>query len=190
LGKDSAGRLPWYSTDYDIRIGYRCLPEVYGISPNVLCYQKLFAYDEIPLEQTIKKRVMNMILHNKTTLEELPEANVLGEVFSDAVLQFSKSNNVPLSDIDVLGSHGQTIWLLSMPEKGQIKSAQPHLHFLFDVHQVRIEQFLVPDFHFPLVGHLEELSVLDCPLDVDRRSPLRHCFVELEGLWNVRFAVL
>lgn len=50
---------------------------------------------------------MNMILHNKTTSEELSEVNVLlGEAFSDAALQFSKSNNVLLSEIDVLGSHG------------------------------------------------------------------------------------
>ena len=85
---------------------------------------KIVKYDAIDNPQSIKKPTFRMISENKSSPEQLSQINVrLGSVFADAVEEFNRQHGYIMDDIDVIGSHGQTILLWSMPEGNQMKSA-------------------------------------------------------------------
>lgn len=78
----------------------------------------------MPVPQWIKKPVLTMLRETQTTPSLMSQLNVkLGIMFGEAVMQFCAKHDVAPRDIDLIGSHGQTIWLLSMPEVGETRSA-------------------------------------------------------------------
>ncbi|KAI9876973.1 MAG: hypothetical protein M1830_005129 [Pleopsidium flavum] len=81
-------------------------------------------YKEMQHHDEIKKRVFRLIRENSTSPKEMAQVNfMLGIDFAEAVLRMLKGFNLTLDDVDVVSTHGQTIWLLSMPRGKQVKSA-------------------------------------------------------------------
>ncbi len=81
-------------------------------------------YDEIPVPQWIKQAVLQILRELNTTPSLMSQLNVnLGIMFGEAVKTFCEKNEFPITYIDLIGSHGQTIWLLSRPKQGETRSA-------------------------------------------------------------------
>ncbi len=64
-----------------------------------------------PFENTFRESLMRLVGKGTATLEEMCLLNAsLGEIFADAVLRLLKESGLDRDDIDLIGSHGQTIW--------------------------------------------------------------------------------
>ena len=84
----------------------------------------LLQYDEVPVPEWIKSPILKMLRETKTTPSQMSQINVqLGMMFAEAVDTFCDKYGVAKSSIDLIGSHGQTIWLLSMPQAKETRSA-------------------------------------------------------------------
>ncbi|KAK5293282.1 hypothetical protein LTR99_010209 [Exophiala xenobiotica] len=93
-------------------------------SPTAPLHMDLLQYDELPVPQWIKKPVLTMLRETQTTPSRMSQLNVqLGIMFGEAVQTFCTKHDIPIESIDLIGSHGQTIWLLSMPKDGETRSA-------------------------------------------------------------------
>ncbi|OBS23081.1 hypothetical protein FPOA_03644 [Fusarium poae] len=100
------------------------LVRYYQRTPEDALHMELLKYDEMPVPQWIKKPVLTMLRETKTTPSKMSQLNVqLGEMFGHAVKDFCGKHEISIDSIDLIGSHGQTIWLLSMPEEVETRSA-------------------------------------------------------------------
>ena len=72
---------------------------------------KLEAFHTFPLPERFKKDLLEVSGHGPTATARICKLNfALGDFFSDAVLQFLKTFRISSKSIDVVGSHGQTVW--------------------------------------------------------------------------------
>ncbi|KAA3610377.1 MAG: anhydro-N-acetylmuramic acid kinase [Calditrichaeota bacterium] len=71
----------------------------------------------VSYSRTRKKELLQFISKNEHTLKEISQFNFyMAEVWSEQIKQFLKNENLTEKDIDLVASHGQTIWHEPQPE--------------------------------------------------------------------------
>lgn len=77
---------------------------------------RLLAQGEQPYPAALRTRVLELCHTKICRLDDLTELNfLLGEAFADAILTFLQQTGIAPHDVDVIGSHGQTIYHLVEP---------------------------------------------------------------------------
>jgi len=77
---------------------------------------KLLSFVCVPLEQAVKERIHAAFAGN---VQQLCETNfVLGEVFAAAALAAVEKAGLPLSELDLVASHGQTVYHIDRSQGG------------------------------------------------------------------------
>lgn len=72
---------------------------------------KLIASDLYEFEPAFQKKLKSLVAKGQASLNETCRLNVaIAEVFAAAVLQLLKKAQLSTTDVDLIGSHGQTIW--------------------------------------------------------------------------------
>jgi anhydro-N-acetylmuramic acid kinase len=72
---------------------------------------RLRAFEMFPYPPALRREILRLCRPESARLDNICHYNfVLGEVFADAVVKLYSKSRISLSSIDVIGSHGQTIY--------------------------------------------------------------------------------
>jgi anhydro-N-acetylmuramic acid kinase len=71
----------------------------------------LLAFKTFAYKPAIRKRILELGEQNLCTAGEISDLNfVIGEIFADAVIALCRKSKIALQSVDLIGSHGQTIY--------------------------------------------------------------------------------
>jgi len=72
---------------------------------------RLLAFDMFAYPASLRRQILDLCRPDSAKLDDICHYNfVLGEVFADAVIKLCSKSGISLSSIDLIGSHGQTIY--------------------------------------------------------------------------------
>lgn len=81
---------------------------IVDISPSGV---RVSAFDMFPYGGELRKRIFRLFDPKTAGVDEICHMNfVLGEVFARSLVRLAKRSGIPLRSIDLVGSHGQTVW--------------------------------------------------------------------------------
>ncbi len=79
---------------------------------------RLVAFDVFPYKPALRAEILSLCHPDSAKVDRICHLNhVLGEVFAEAVLKLCRKCGIAADSIDLIGSHGQTIW--HQPEGGR-----------------------------------------------------------------------
>lgn len=74
---------------------------------------ELLAYNSYPFEAAVRDRIFDLFQPETSRVDELCQMNfVIGDIFADAALSVIREAQLEVREIDLIGSHGQTIYHL------------------------------------------------------------------------------
>ncbi len=72
---------------------------------------QLMAFDVFPYSTALRREILCLCDPESARLDNICHYNfVLGEIFADAIIKLCNRSGIPLCSIDLVGSHGQTIY--------------------------------------------------------------------------------
>jgi anhydro-N-acetylmuramic acid kinase len=72
---------------------------------------ELLAFETFPYSHAMRESILALCRPETARVDDICHLNhVLGEVFAEAVIKLCDRSGIPLRSIDLIGSHGQTIW--------------------------------------------------------------------------------
>ena len=72
---------------------------------------RLLAFDTFAYPAALRRQILDLCRPESARLDDICHYNfVLGEVFADAVIKLCSKSGISLGSIDLIGSHGQTIY--------------------------------------------------------------------------------
>ncbi len=78
---------------------------------------KILCGETFPFESSIRQRILDACDVGKSRIDQIAQLHYeLGEIFSNCVLQLLDSTGLSSKAVDLIGSHGQTLWHNVLPD--------------------------------------------------------------------------